>query len=81
MQATETLEELKDDDDDIHILTGKEKPRFFVEVKHTDVDGTDYLKIEAHRTFNSPGEVNAWLSSCVARLTAELVNLSEADHA
>lgn len=78
MQATETLEELEDD---IHVLTGNEKPRFFVEVKHTDVDGTDYLKIEAHRTFDSPGEVNAWLNACVARLTAELVTLSEADHA
>ena len=76
MLATETSER----QDELHYLQpGDERPQFSVVVKPTDVEGTNYLKIDVRRTFKSTGEVNAWMNACVARLTAELHNLIEAE--
>lgn len=62
-----------------HLKPGDELPQFSVVVKPTDVEGTNYLTIDVRRTFKSTGEVNAWMNACVAKLTAELYQLIEAD--
>ena len=46
--------------------------QFHVLVSPTEVEGLNYLEIDARRVFSSTQELQTWLNACVKKLASEL---------
>ena len=46
--------------------------QFHVRVLPTEVEGLNYMEIDARRVFASTQELHSWLSACVTKLAYEL---------